>query len=488
VLRIARTLALISISFSVTGCVFLIPDRIHYVLEPLEQGAPPECAPSATGGRPETILGLALSGGGSRAAVFGAAAMEALWEHGLLGQVSHVSSVSGGSIAASYFAVNKPACDEIPSEAERETCWREFFSEFKKAMRYHYRNWMELRQIYKPNRFLSPTRRASSLEETLDHRFLHGKTFEDLKEDGPEGQTLENPVLLINATSYDEGRRFVFSNLCIPEPPDILEPPENGPDSSTRATESRYEPLTRKTLLARTFSRPECTRPIPSDFPISLAVATSAAFPPVIGPVCFQVPSSCHGGDPHWWHLGDGGIIDNTGVDTLEEIVLRELEGGEGKLSKALIISIDSGRQIDPKRWLLDSNLRIWTRAPGRLVDISIPRGRAYHDLVWDRTKDDLAADGIHVETIGVRYTKADLPRWPASCKKNPFVEAGESFVEFQEELLERLSLIPTDLSIDECDGDLMEMAAHRVVHDTITGETLRRLKDLGFAVREVRE
>ena len=73
-LRIARALALISISFSVTGCVFLIPDRIHYVLEPLEQGAPPECAPSATGGRPETILGLALSGGGSRAAVFGAAA------------------------------------------------------------------------------------------------------------------------------------------------------------------------------------------------------------------------------------------------------------------------------------------------------------------------------------------------------------------------------------------------------------------------------
>jgi hypothetical protein len=175
-------------------------------------------------------------------------------------------------------------------------------------------------------------------------------------------------------------------------------------------------------------------------------------------------------------------------VDTLEEIVLRELEDDEGKLSRALIISLDSGREIDPKRWLLDSNLRIWTRAPGRLVDISIPRGRAYHDLVWDRTKGELAADGIHMETIGMRYTTADLPQWPASCKTNPFVEAGESFVEFQEELLERLRLIPTDLSIDECDGDLMEMAAHRVVHDTITGERLRRLKDLGFAVREVHE
>ena len=483
--RIARAFALISVSLSFTGCVFVIPDRIHYELQPLGQGSPLECARYETEDRPETIFGLGLSGGGSRAAVFGAAAMEALWEHGLLGQVSHVSSVSGGSIAAAYFAANKPACEGAPSEAEYETCWREFFSEFKKAMRYKYRNWMELRQIYKPNRFLSPTRRASSFQETLDHRFLRGKTFGDLKggdQGGPEGRTLERPVLLINATSYDEGRRFVFSNLC------LREPPENGSDSSTRAVESRFEPMTRKTLIARTFSRPECTRPIPGEFPISLAVATSAAFPPIIGPVCFQVPSSCDGGDPNWWHLGDGGIIDNTGVDTLEEIVLREIEDGEGKLSRALIISLDSGREIDPKRWLLDSNLRIWTRAPGRLVDISIPRGRAYHDLVWDRTKSGLAAEGIHIETLGMRYTMAELPQWPASCKKNPIVEAGESFVKFQEELLERLSLIPTDLLISECDGDLMEMAAHRVVHDTITGETLRRLRDLGFAVREVQE
>jgi hypothetical protein len=289
-------------------------------------------------------------------------------------------------------------------------------------------------------------------------------------------------VLLINATSYDEGRRFVFSNLCLPEPP------ENGSDSSKRAVESRFEPLTRKTLLARTFSRPECVRPVPSDFPIALAVATSAAFPPIIGPVCFEVPSSCHGGDPNWWHLGDGGIIDNTGVDTLEEIALRELEDGEGRLSKALIISLDSGREISPERMQLDSNLRIWTRAPGRVVDISIPRGRAYHDLVWDRVKRGLAADGIHMETIGIRYTAADLPHWPASCKKNPIGEAGENLAKFQQEVLERLNLIPTDLLISKCDGDLMEMAAHEVVHDTLTGETVRRLREEGFAIREVQE
>ena len=126
------------------------------------------------------ILGLALSGGGSRAAVFGAAAIEALWEHGLLGQISHVSSVSGGSMASSYFVANKPDCDGAQSEAEKETCWREFFSEFKKAMRYRYRDVMEVRQIVKPNRalravvvrhrlaFLGDGRRGQVLQAEID--------------------------------------------------------------------------------------------------------------------------------------------------------------------------------------------------------------------------------------------------------------------------------------------------------------------------------
>jgi predicted acylesterase/phospholipase RssA len=481
--RIAGAVALIAVSLSLSGCVFVIPDRIHYTLQPLEKETPPECAASETGDHPETILGLALSGGGSRAAVFGAAAMEALWEHGLLEQISHVSSVSGGSIASSYFVANKPACDGAPSEAEKETCWREFFSEFKKAMRYRYRDVMEIRQIVKPNRFLSPTRRASSLQETLDSRFLGGKTFGDLKRNGPEGRVLEHPVLLINATSYDEGRRFVFSNLC------LSEPPGSGSDELVEVTESRYEPLSRRTLVGRTFSRPDCVRPVPDDFPVALAVATSAAFPPIIGPVCFQVPSSCYGGEPHWWHLGDGGIIDNTGVDTLEEIVLRELEGGEGRLSKAWILSFDSGRMIEAERMYVNSNLRIWTRDPGRVVDVSIPRGLAYHNLVWDRVRRGLAADGIHMETIAMRYTHADLPHWPASCKKkDPIREAGEGLVKLQREILEHLNLIPTDLVIGKCDADLMEMAAHRIIHDTLTGETARRLRDHGFVFREVQE
>ena len=68
----------------------------------------------------ETLIGVAISGGGSRAALFGSAALEALAKlpvgtptHSLLEDVSIISSVSGGSMATSYFASQKPP-REVP--------------------------------------------------------------------------------------------------------------------------------------------------------------------------------------------------------------------------------------------------------------------------------------------------------------------------------------------------------------------------------------
>jgi NTE family protein len=62
----------------------------------------------------EVLVGVAMSGGGSRAALFGAAGLDALAGvrladgKSVLEQVAYVSSVSGGSIAASYYVLKKP--------------------------------------------------------------------------------------------------------------------------------------------------------------------------------------------------------------------------------------------------------------------------------------------------------------------------------------------------------------------------------------------
>ena len=87
ILRIGGALTLMGL---LGGCY----NQIHYELQPMDEVAAAVCPAPAQTSSPEQIVGVALSGGGSRAAVFAAASLEALWEHGLLDLVSHVSSVS----------------------------------------------------------------------------------------------------------------------------------------------------------------------------------------------------------------------------------------------------------------------------------------------------------------------------------------------------------------------------------------------------------
>lgn len=62
----------------------------------------------------DVLLGVSLSGGGSRAALFGAAGLAALAElrtasgASALERIAYLSSVSGGSLAAAYYALENP--------------------------------------------------------------------------------------------------------------------------------------------------------------------------------------------------------------------------------------------------------------------------------------------------------------------------------------------------------------------------------------------
>jgi predicted acylesterase/phospholipase RssA len=453
---------LAAFAFGSLGCIA----QIHYVVPPLEADPSEACSHCELGGAFQDVVGIAVSGGGSRAAVYGAAGLEALWEHGMIEHVTHLSSVSGGSIASSYFATNRPACEQASSEAEREMCWRTFFSEFRTAMRHNFFRSMELRQL-SPLRMFSNTRRATSLADTLDKVFLHDKTFRDLRVGDGDGITSPgDPILLVNASSYDGARRFVFSNLCIPA---VAE-------KSATSTSSGSSPLARSELRAQTFSRPDCPRSVPSDFPISLAVASSASFPG-IGPVSIEVPSTCEGGSPEWWHLGDGGIFDNSGVDTLEEVVLWQRHDDRKKLKRALILSLDSGKRVDPGKNTRIKNMWLYLQHPGLMFDIASRRGQAYHDLVWERLRNDFASEGISFENFQIRYANAELDEWPASCASR---EATGVAIE------DELESIPTALNISDCHADLLELAAHQMVHETLNGEVVRRMKRAGFAIREV--
>jgi len=454
------TLALLS-----SGCAFMMHDKIHHVVKPSEQQPAARCRFEDRTEPADRILGIALSGGGSRAAVFGAAALEALSEHGILGQVSHLSSVSGGSLAAAYLLAYPPGCGEVTTRKAERDCWHDYFSQFKQHMRANYRAQMHRRNA-RPTRFSSPTRRATSLQEAFDKSFLHGKTF---------GELGSRPVLLINATSYDETRRFVFANVCLAEGA-VDRSDRSTPHAAKRYRSMAEEALAQRALQAYTFSRPGCPRPVPGDLPVSLAVVASAAFPPLTGPVSIEVPSACDGGEPEWWHLGDGGVIENSGTDSLEEILLLRLAAGGPPLDKALILSVDAGARPDPEELKRQKHFNMYRSPPkvSLVVDSPRVRGQAYHDIFWGELLDELTKEGIGYERITFRYSEAELVNLPGSC---------EGKISDDETIRDRLLAIETDFKIDECDADLLEIAAHQLVHEAFHDAAARRLTGEGFPI-----
>jgi len=98
---------LLACALMATGCATAVALRAP------EARPPDDLCSSSTGSR--LCRGVALSGGGSRAALFGASGLEAIAQvrapggGSLLDQITYLSSVSGGSVAASYFAMKKPS-------------------------------------------------------------------------------------------------------------------------------------------------------------------------------------------------------------------------------------------------------------------------------------------------------------------------------------------------------------------------------------------
>ncbi|HEY7130179.1 MAG TPA: patatin-like phospholipase family protein, partial [Nitrospira sp.] len=141
--------AVLSASILATGCFA----KIHE-LPSQPESAEALFAPLAD---QDFMVGLAVSGGGSRAATFAAGALEALAElpvrvgaekRSVLETVSYMSSVSGGSLATAYYVTKKPPRSEpVLVEDALSPRYREFFSAFKTAMGSNFQRSAVFRQL-----------------------------------------------------------------------------------------------------------------------------------------------------------------------------------------------------------------------------------------------------------------------------------------------------------------------------------------------------
>ncbi len=439
-----------------TGCVSAFPYHAP------KAGLEPTCIAPAPDR--DLLVGVAMSGGGSRAALFGAAGLEALGrvrapEGGsVLEQVAYMSSVSGGSIAASYYASQKPPRETpvLTPDGALTKEYQAFFSRFKEGVEQDIESALIWRQIGSFRWLLNSSLAARSLTEILSERLLGPSTFADLAQREARG---DSPRLILNTTLYNNGRRFVLTTL----------PPDAGHfdffEDLRQALARRGQTAAFPPILHKRWESVLAITPLELGFdlcPVRLAggAAASASFPPLVGPISFQV-----GEEERYFHIGDGGLYDNTGIESLLFVFLKQLQ--EQKARRALILAFDSSYPFSVGEQRLSRRVEPWkllTYDFSRIPGIMEERAGAYAALFFRSMQiEGVFPDEQILHIVLLRHTDArwkdDLSDLPEACRnESPPLDSPTAVVE-------RIAEIPTRLYLpSECDRALLVAAAAKVV------------------------
>jgi NTE family protein len=329
VVRAGGVFACVALSVS---CAQVHNDPINQPLQPgtgLQLSADAELGYGVATNYDDTVVALSFSGGGTRAAAFSYGVLTGIDETqipnrstSLLDRVDFVTGVSGGSIIAAYFGLKK----------------RKALADFKQ--RFLLRNpeerlQMDLSALNIVKGLQGGVNDSTAFPRWLDENLFEGATYKSLLHE-------RRPLVWINASDIYDRTPFVFGRVIF------------GALCSNLA-----------------------------DYPISMAVAASAAVPIVFAPVVIQgYPGGCslplpewvervrnketappllkqfadalvryHTGEVHYVKLLDGGMVDNYGLAGLtiarlaSETPYGPLEPEEGvKIRRMLFLVVDSGR------------------------------------------------------------------------------------------------------------------------------------------------
>ncbi len=254
-----------------------------------------------------SFVGVSLSGGGTRAALFSAAVLEELDRIGLLSEVYAISSVSGGSITNAYYALNPPTKDPGYWPRFREVVSQDLLKPW-------------LAKSLAPQNFVSVAftteDRSDLMADVMDKKIFNGATFADLARSPARGNS---PLVLLNATlaSAVEPGLFLGSDLG---------PWYAGGFNAPFTSGERF-----------TFTRDAVARlgSDINDLRVADAVMASGAFPGVFGTRTLAAYRSASDKNAKrldeptsttplsYVHLIDGGAADNLGADALSIALLR---------------------------------------------------------------------------------------------------------------------------------------------------------------------
>lgn len=208
--------------------------------------------------------GLALSGGGYRASLFHLGVTRRLHEIGALQRTTRLSSVSGGSILAGFLAHRM--LDRGAQRLEFDDWETEVSAPFRDFVREDIRTGLFIRHIAWNWAF--PGARARGLEKAFRKRLGAAKLVELPK------ASADSIEFIFLATDIEHGVLWRYTSDRI-----------------------------------GTYKRPKVDTP--DSMTIAHAVAASACFPPIFGPIKVKVEGKVIA------HLTDGGVYDNTGMQPI---------------------------------------------------------------------------------------------------------------------------------------------------------------------------
>ena len=422
---------------------------------------------------PGVVLGVAFSGGGSRAATFSAAVMRELATIPVPGEARprsvidrplYLSSVSGGSLSAAYYAANRPDCPGgMIEQGALSACYAEFFDRrYLPAMN---ENW---EGALVESAIGDAIPRADAMARRWDEKLFHDMSFAELARREADGRA---PWLIVNGTSWDTGRRFVFTTLpasafgydFLQRVRDaIVARPAPGVDV---ASVDRLFALDAHRFAPMTFEEVNAD---PAGLHLSLAVASSSSVPFLMGPVTLVA----HGADgaERVLHVGDGGMFDNQGIESLAQVMFPKVLQPEPR--RGLMIIVDASFPFDGDAGIYgreDGLLAMLGKSPARISDIMEQRAKAYQLLLWEslRTLQDprkaVVPSAAQLPIVYLRHTDAYrelAANPPAAC-----TQWSAAHRPTEAEMLTALSRIPTRFQLQgACDSALLLESARLVV------------------------
>ncbi len=302
-------------------------------------------------------IGIALSGGGVRAAAFHAGAFRWFAEKRSLENIAHISSVSGGSLFAGlvfHFSNYRwPTSEEYNSEVLNQV--RSLLT--SKSLQAN----ALLRLIFNPLNWRFLLTRANVFSKSIEHYWCISAKLEQLP---------ARPVWSINGTTAENGRRFRFKGT------------EMG-DYEIGYTDDRI-------------------------YKLASAMAVSAAFPGGIGPLRLDASQYKWFKRKGWdlkelaeitppfktLNLYDGGVYDNLGLEPLFDVGSQTIKRNDGSPLIDFIVVSDAGAPY--RRCAIPGPLN--PKRLKRVADVAFDQARALRVRVFTNFLKNNSTHGMYLQ------------------------------------------------------------------------------------------